>query len=89
MSKISKLEHMDHGCSIDETLFGSVMHADDVGLLVLSASVNGLQLMINASSKSRVKYLGVVFLSGPSLCVDCNVIKRKLYAASYSIFYSC
>jgi len=48
MSIISKLEHMDHGCSICGTLFGGVMHADDVGLLVLSASVNGLQLMINA-----------------------------------------
>ena len=33
-----------------------------------------------------LKYLGVVFLSGPSLSVDCSVIKRKFYAACNSIF---
>ena len=30
-----------------------------------------------------------MFLSGPSLSVDCSVIKRKFYAACNSIFYSC
>jgi len=34
-----------------------------------------------------VKYLGVVFWFGPSLSVDCNVIKRKFYAACNRIFY--
>ena len=36
-----------------------------------------------------VKYLGVMFVSGPSLSVDCNFIKRKFYAACNSIVYSC
>jgi len=30
-----------------------------------------------------------VFLSVPSLSVDCSVIKRKFYAACNSVFYSC
>jgi len=124
---ILQLEHDGYGCSIGGTFFGCVMYADDV--LLLSASVNGLQLMINTCStygdehciqfntnKSvctkfgnkwsseivdmnlknyclkwvvSLKYLGVVFLSGPSLSVDCSVIKRKFYAACNSIFYSC
>jgi len=33
-----------------------------------------------------LKYLGVVF---PSLSLNCNEIKRKLYAACNSIAYSC
>jgi len=36
-----------------------------------------------------VRYLGVVFLSGPSLSVDCDVIERQFYAACNIIFYSC
>jgi len=116
-----------YGCSIGDAYFGSVVYADDV--LLLSVSINGLQLMMNAcstygdeqciqfnSSKSVctkfgnkwssetmvmtlksyclqwvgiVKYLSVVFLPGPSLSVDCNVIKRTFYPACNSKFYSC
>jgi len=36
---------------------------------------------------NRIRYLGVVFLSGPSLSVDFSV--RQFYAACNSIFYSC
>ena len=123
---IGQLEESGKGCTVGGKFFGCVMYADDV--LLLSASVNGLQLMINMcceygnthcikfntnksvctkygnkwSSESVVvmldsyclqwvvslKYLGVVFMSGPSLSVDCNYIKRKFYAACNSICYS-
>jgi len=45
---ILQLEHDGYGCSIGGTFFGCVMYTDDV--LLLSASVNGLQLMINTCS---------------------------------------
>ena len=124
---IEQLEDSGNGCSVGGNFFGCVMYADDV--LLLSASISGLQQMINTccvfgdrhcikfnTNKSvctkygkkwaaetavlmlnnyrlqwvdSVKYLGVMFVSGPSLSVDCNFIKRKFYAACNSIVYSC
>ena len=119
-----ELESSGYGCSIGNKFFGCVMYADD--LLLLSASVCGLQAMLDLcysfglchfmifnSKKSlcclfgsdrlkitpmklgdqfiewvnSFKYLGVTFNSAGSsgLHVDCNVIKRKFYAACNSI----
>jgi hypothetical protein len=119
---IAELESSGLGCCIGNNFFGCVMYADD--LLLISASVSGLQsmldicydfgqrhLMIYNSKKSlcchfgsisikvtamklgdayidwvnSFKYLGLTFISGHTINVDCQVIKRKFYAACNSI----
>ena len=62
---ILQLEHDGYGCSIGGTFFGCVMYADDV--LLLSASVNGLQLMINTCSTYGDEHC-IQFNTNKSVC---------------------
>jgi len=58
-------EHDGYGCSIGCTFFGCVMYADDV--LLLSASVNGLQLMITTCGTCDDEHC-IQFNTNKSVC---------------------
>jgi exonuclease III len=116
---ITKLKACNRGCVINSHFVGAIMYADD--LILLSASIEGLQIMLNICNSvsleslmefncnkctcsvvgpaSRLpisdmqlgsdkihwadsfKYLGIPFITGKSLTVDTQVIKRKFFAS--------
>ena len=62
---IGQLEDSGNGCFIGGKFFGCVMYADDV--LLLSASVTGLQLMINTCCAFGDKHC-IKFNTNKSVC---------------------
>jgi len=63
---------------------GCILYADDI--ILLSASIDGLQKMLNVCSTVATEiHLHLGLLSGPQFKIDSDVIRRKFYASANTV----